>query len=348
MTAAARIRAALRDVPRARLATLPTPLEPGPELPGGARLMVKRDDLSGLGLGGNKARKLEFLCGAAQAAGADTLVTVGAAQSNHARMTAAAGAVLGLETHLVLGGAPGAPAGNQLLARMFGAHLHRADTNRWDELARMLDTVVGELRAAGRRPFAIPIGGSTATGALGFLAAWAELAEQWEAAGLAPAAIVHASSTAGTHGGLLAGRAVATDAGEPAPEIIAIDVAKESADLAGVALELARGALDAAGLAEVGVDPAAAELDDRWVGSAYAVPSAAGDAAIAWAARHGAWVLDRTYAGKAFAGLLGQAEAGRFARGATVVFWHTGGVPAVFAPGGAALADPIEDLEAIT
>jgi 1-aminocyclopropane-1-carboxylate deaminase/D-cysteine desulfhydrase-like pyridoxal-dependent ACC family enzyme len=131
------------------------------------------------------------------------------------------------------------------------------------------------------------------------------------------------------------------------PDVIAIDVAKESADLAAVALELARGALDAAGL-DVPLDPDTAELDDRWIGPAYAVPSDSGDAAIAWAARHGAWVLDRTYAGKAFAGLLGQAEAGRFAPGATVVFWHTGGVPAVFAPGGAAIADPTPDMEAIT
>jgi 1-aminocyclopropane-1-carboxylate deaminase/D-cysteine desulfhydrase-like pyridoxal-dependent ACC family enzyme len=348
VTATARIRAALGDVPRARLATLPTPLEPGPELPGGARLVVKRDDLSGLGLGGNKARKLEFLCGAAQAAGADTLVTVGAAQSNHARMTAAAGAVLGLETHLVLGGAPETPAGNQLLAQMFGARLHHAGTDHWDELAEVLDGLVAELRAAGRRPFAIPMGGSTPIGALGFLVAWAELAEQCAVAGWRPAAVVHASSTGGTHGGLLAGRAVSAAAGDAAPAVIAVDVAKDAGDLAAAALRLARGALDAAGLADVPVDAGAAELDERWIGPAYAVPSPAGDAAIDWAARRGGWVLDRTYAGKAFAGLLGLAEAGRFPAGSTVVFWHTGGIPAVFAPGGAALADPVHDMEAIT
>jgi 1-aminocyclopropane-1-carboxylate deaminase/D-cysteine desulfhydrase-like pyridoxal-dependent ACC family enzyme len=344
--AAAHIREALAGVPRARLATLPTPLEPGPELPGGARLVVKRDDLTGLGLGGNKARKLEFLCGAAQAAGADALVTVGAAQSNHARMTAAAGAVLGLETHLVLGGTPEPPTGNQLLARMFGARLHDAGTDRWDELDATLDRVVEELRAAGRQPYAIPMGGSTAAGALGFLAAWAELAEQCEQAGLDPAAIVHATSTGGTHAGLLAGRAVSASHGEATPAIAAIDVAKEAADLGAVAEQLARDVLASIGLADLAVAPA--EVDDRWIGPAYAVPSAEGDAAIGWAARHGAWVLDRTYAGKAFAGLLGQAAEGRFARGATVVFWHTGGVPAVFAPGGAPLTDSITDMEAIT
>jgi 1-aminocyclopropane-1-carboxylate deaminase/D-cysteine desulfhydrase-like pyridoxal-dependent ACC family enzyme len=346
VTGAARIREALARLPHARLATLPTPVEPGPRLPGGARLLVKRDDLTGLGLGGNKARKLEYLCGAALAAGADTLVTVGAAQSNHARMTAAAGAVLGLETHLVLGGAPAAPAGNQLLAQMFDAQVHHAGSDRWDELGQALDALVAELRAAGRRPFAIPMGGSTAVGALGFLAAWAELAEQCDAAGLAPAAVVHASSTGGTHGGLLAGRAVSAACGDPAPAVIAIDVAKEAADLAAVATGLAHDVLDAAALGDLAVE--AAEVDERWIGPAYAVPSPAGDAAIAWAAQHGAWVLDRTYAGKAFAGLLGQAREGRFGSDSTVVFWHTGGVPAVFAPGGAALADPIPDMEAIT
>jgi 1-aminocyclopropane-1-carboxylate deaminase/D-cysteine desulfhydrase-like pyridoxal-dependent ACC family enzyme len=349
VTAGWRVARALRPVARARLATLPTPLEPGPVLPGGARLVVKRDDLSGLGLGGNKARKLEFLCGAAVAAGADTLVTVGAAQSNHARMTAAAGAVLGMETHLVIGGvAEPQPAGNQLLSQMFGAHLHPAGTDRWDELSAALDALVEDLRAAGRRPYAMPMGGSTGVGALGFLAAWAELAGQCDAAELRPAAIVHASSTGGTHAGLLAGRAAWDAAGEPAPDVIAVDVAKDSPDLAGDAVRIAREALDALGLGDVAIDPATVELDERWIGSAYAVPTAAGDAAVTWAARRGAWVLDRTYTGKAFAGLLGHAEQGRFAPGSTVVFWHTGGVPAVFAPDGAVLPDPIPETQVIT
>jgi 1-aminocyclopropane-1-carboxylate deaminase/D-cysteine desulfhydrase-like pyridoxal-dependent ACC family enzyme len=348
MSAARRVATALAAVPRARLATLPTPLEQGPVLPGGARLVVKRDDLTGLGLGGNKARKLEFLCGAAVAAGADTLVTVGAAQSNHARMTAAAGAVLGLETHLVLGGAvEHPPAGNQLLSSMFGAHAHYPGTDAWSELAAALDVLVEQLRAAGRRPFAIPMGGSTAAGALGFLAAWVELSEQCAAAQLRPAAIVHASSTGGTHGGLLAGRSVWAAAGEAAPDVIAVDVAKDSADLAADAARLAGDALRSVGLHDVPVDPALVELDERWVGPSYAVPSPEGDAAVGWAARHGAWVLDRTYTGKAFAGLLGLAEQGRFAADSTVVFWHTGGFPAVFAPGGAVLPDAIPHTKVI-
>jgi 1-aminocyclopropane-1-carboxylate deaminase/D-cysteine desulfhydrase-like pyridoxal-dependent ACC family enzyme len=230
---------------------------------------------------------------------------------------------------------------------MFGARLHAAGTDRWDELAAALAALVEELRAAGRRPFAIPMGGTTATGALGFLAAWAELAEQCAAAQLRPAAIVHASSTAGTHGGLLAGRAVWAAAGEAAPDVIAVDVAKDSPDLAGDAVRLARAALASVELGDVPIDPALVELDQRWVGRAYAVPSAAGDAAVTWAARHGAWVLDRTYTGKAFAGLLGLAQEGRFAPDSTVVFWHTGGFPAVFAPGGAVVPDANPEMQVI-
>jgi 1-aminocyclopropane-1-carboxylate deaminase/D-cysteine desulfhydrase-like pyridoxal-dependent ACC family enzyme len=337
VTARERLAAALRRHPRVSLATLPTALELGPELPGGGRLSIKRDDLTGLGLGGNKARKLEFLCADALAAGADTLVTVGAAQSNHARMTAAAGAILGLQTHLVLGGEPDpAPAGNQLLSELFGAHMHHVGSDDWAELTRALDELVERLEAEGRRPYRMPLGGSTAVGALGFATAWLELLEQCERTGLRPSAIVHASSTGGTHAGLLAGAATWADCGEPAPAIVAIDVAKESDDLLGDTVRLANEALELIGLDAVEVPPELATLDDGWTGPAYAVPTPAGDAAIAWAARKAALVLDRTYTGKALAGLLGLLKDNRLSIRENVIFWHTGGHPAVFAPGGSA------------
>ena len=218
---------ALAAPPRVPLATLPTPLERGPLLPGGARLWVKRDDLTGLGMGGNSPRKLELLCGAAQADSADTLITVGAGQSNHCRMTAAAGTRLGWPVHLVLGGeAPTEPAGNQLLSSLFGAELHFAGVTAWDALEVAKDALADELRARGRRPFAIPIGGSTPVGAVGFAAAFVELQRQCEAAGLRPRSVVHATSSGGTHAGLLAGRAAVAEAGGPVPEIVAFGVAK--------------------------------------------------------------------------------------------------------------------------
>jgi 1-aminocyclopropane-1-carboxylate deaminase/D-cysteine desulfhydrase-like pyridoxal-dependent ACC family enzyme len=303
------VRGAFDGVPRVRLATLPTPLERGPELPGGARLWVKRDDLTGLGAGGNKARKLEFLCGEAQAAGARSLVTVGAGQSNHCRMTAAAGAVLGLETHLVLAGL---------------------------EIAR--EALTDELIEQGVAPHSIPMGGSTAAGALGYVAAFEETMDQCAAAGFQPHAIVVTSSSGGTHAGLVAGRARRQAEGHLVPDIVAIGVAK------GVVLgqppiaTLARDALRLLGSGARALDAVRDDdivVDGRFMGDDYATPTPAGDDAVRWAAQHGGWVLDRTYTGKGFSGLLGLAAEGRWPAGADVVFVHTGGMPALFAPGGA-------------
>ena len=326
-------------LPRARLATLPTALERGPLLPGDVRLWVKRDDLTGLGMGGNKARKLEYLCGAALAAGARSLVTVGAAQSNHCRMTAAAGAVLGLEVHLVLAGdRPDVPVGNQLLSSLFGAQLHftGAGESAWCELEIARVALTEELQDAGAAPFAIPIGGSSPVGAAGYAAAFGELMEQCRGERIAPAAVVHTSSSGGTHAGLVAGRSLARALGREVPDVLAIGVAKgvnlglpDIAGLAGDLLELLgqRRTL-------VGADDVC--IDTGWIGEDYAIPTDEGDAAIRWSARHGGWVLDRVYSGKGMAGLLGNAAAGRWPPGSDVVFVHTGGAPAVFAPGGVA------------
>ena len=325
-------------LPRASLALLPTPLERGPLLASGQRLWVKRDDLTGLGMGGNKVRKLEFLCGDAVAVGARSLVTVGAAQSNHCRLTAAAGAVLGIEVHLVLSGErPEHPAGNQLLSALFGAQLHYtgAHESHWGELMIAADSLADALGADGAAPYAIPIGGSTATGALGYAAAFVELMEQCAVAGVEPAAIVHTSSSGGTHAGLVAGRALWRSLGHHVPEVLAIGVAKgvnvgtpDIVELAGDVLELLG---HPAGL----VSGSDVQLDPDWLGDDYAVPTAAGDDAMRWAATTGGWVLDRTYTGKGLAGLRANAADGRWPRGADVIFVHTGGMPAVFAPGGA-------------
>ena len=303
-------------------------------------MWLKRDDLTGLGLGGNKARKLEYLCGAAVADGAHTLVTVGAAQSNHCRMTAAAGALLGLEVHLVLSGdRPDRPAGNLLLSQLFGAQMHftGAHDSHWGELEIAREALVDELTATGAAPYSIPIGGSTPVGALGYASAFFELMEQCRARDVHPAAIVVTSSSGGTHAGLVAGRALWRErhgeTGGALPEIVAIGVAKGvnlgSPDIA----TLARDTIRLVGQPG-SIQPGDVHIDTRWLGEDYAVPTPAGDAAVRWAARHGGWVLDRTYTGKGFAGLVGNAEAGRWPGGRDVVFIHTGGAPAVFAPGG--------------
>lgn len=329
------------SVPRCHLATLPTPLEAGPELDGGVRLWVKRDDLTGLGGGGNKGRKLEFLCADALERGARSLVTVGAAQSNHCRMTAAAGAVLGLEVHLVLAGdRPEVPAGNQLLSQLFGAHLHFTgiDDSRWGELEIYREQLIESLIADGAAPYGIGIGGSSPIGALGYVAGFMELMTDLERAGIEPAAIITTSSSGGTHAGLVAGRALWQARGHAVPEVIAVGVAKGvNAGLPDIV------ALAGEALALIGADTGLVTADDvvvdpRWMGPDYGHPTPEGDAAIDLAARHHGWIMDRTYSGKGLSGVLGMIAEGRFAPGSDIVFIHTGGTPAVFAPGGAAVA----------
>jgi len=320
---------------RAQLATTPTALEQGPIIGGGARLWIKRDDLTGLGGGGNKARKLEFLCGDAVRIGARALVTVGAGQSNHCRMTAAAGACLGMEVHLVLSGEePDEATGNQLLSSLFGAQLHftGAADSHWGELEIAREALTGQLAAEGLVPYSIPIGGSTAVGALGYAAGFVELIDQCTDQLVQPSTVAFTSSSGGTHAGLLAGRAALLAAGQAVPDIVAVGVAKGvNMGLPDVA-DLANATLDLMQLPDVRVDPADVEVDARWIGDDYAVPTSAGDDAVRWAATNGGWLLDRTYSGKGLSGVLGLAAQGRF--DGDVVFIHTGGWPALFAPDG--------------
>lgn len=299
---------------------------------------MKRDDLTGLGLGGNKARKLEFLCGAAVAEGARSLVTVGAAQSNHCRMTAAAGAVLGLEVHLVLSGdRPAVATGNQLLSQLFGAQLHftGADDTHWGELEIAREALTDELTAAGAAPYPIPLGGSTAVGAIGYAMAFVELMDQCHDLGIRPAAVVHTTSSGGTHAGLLAGRAMLKAEHRHAPDVLAIGVAKGVNMGMPDIVAMTRETVELLGGDDRTIDSSDVHVDPNWIGEDYAVPTKAGDAAIRWAARHGGWVLDRVYSGKGFAGLIGNAEAGRWDGAGDVVFIHTGGAPTLFAAGGA-------------
>lgn len=320
--------------PRVRLATLPTHLERGPVLAGQSQLWVKRDDLTGLGMGGNKARKLEFLCGAAVAAGANCLITVGAGQSNHCRMTAAAGALLGLEVHLVLAGdRPAVLEGNQLLSERFGAHQHftGAGPSEWGLLEIAREDLTAELQAQGLKPYSIPIGGSTAVGALGYIVAYQEIVEQAVALNLSPKTIVFTSSSGGTHAGLVAGRAHMRALGrtEVLPNLLAIGVAKGVVAGFPSVKELAQESLTIAGLPGEVLDEDV-EVDPRWLGEDYAIPTDASRAAITWAAHNGAWVLDDVYTAKGMAGLLGNATQGRWASGEDVIFIHTGGSPEVF------------------
>ena len=299
------------------LAQLPTPLEEAPRLSEalGVRLLVKRDDLTGLALGGNKARKLEHLVADARARGCDALVTSGGPQSNFARMTAAAAARLGMECHLVLGGDPlAAASGNLILDRLFGATLHFAGTSDWRAWEARVDALAREL---GPRAYPMPIGGASAVGALGYVSAAEELVGQLAEP---PAWIVVADGSGGTHAGLLVGL-------PPEVRVLGVDVARPPRPHAERVPELAE---ETAKLARRPLPRYALELADHTGPSYGAITDECRDA-VRLAARTEGLVLDPVYTGKAMAGLVAAARSGRV-RG-TVVFWHTGGAPALFADG---------------
>ena len=312
------------DVPRVRLAQLPTALEPMDrfsEWLGGPRVLVKRDDLTGLALGGNKARKLEFLCGEAQARGCDVLVTGGGAQSNHARMTAAAANRLGFDCHLAVGGTePSISSGNLLLDRVLGATLHFTGADSYYEVESAIEEVAAGLAADGRRPFAMPIGGASVTGAAAFVWAADELLSQVDRDGHGGVDwIVVADGSGGTHAGLIAGLGGRA-------RVLGVDVGTRP-DLDDV---IPRLAVEAAARAGRSAPSNEVVLDHSRFGDGYgAVTDSALEAIDRVAGLEGV-ILDPVYTGKAMAGLIAATREGRFA-GDTVVFWHTGGAIALFA-----------------
>jgi 1-aminocyclopropane-1-carboxylate deaminase/D-cysteine desulfhydrase-like pyridoxal-dependent ACC family enzyme len=317
----------LRALPSEPLGRYPTPLEELPRLraavPGAPRLLVKRDDAIPFGFGGNKIRKLEMFGAAAMAEGADTLVTTGGVQSNHCRATAAAAVRWGMRCLIVANGErPARLAGNALLDALFGAEVQYVASR--EERAPAMAAAVDRLRAEGRRPVAIPLGASTPLGAIGFARAVGELIAQLPSP---PDYIFHSTSSGGTQAGLVSGcalhgihtRVVGVSADEPAEGIRA------------TVASLVRGV---GGLLGVDGDALAAahpiEADDRFVGEGYGVPSPASHEALTLLARTEALLVDHTYTAKALAGLIGWIREGRFRAENTVVFWHTGGQPALF------------------
>ena len=212
----------LLELPRAGLGQWPTPFHPLPRFSAeiGADIWIKRDDIQSVALAGNKIRKFDLALGEALAQGCDTVVTTGAVQSNSARSGAAAAAVLGMGSVLLLSGSePDQPSANLLLDRLVGAEVRYAGSAGWEELNQGVDDIVAELAAAGRRAYAAPVGCSSPLGSLGFALAFLELDEQCHRQGIEPAAVVHASTSGGTHAGLLVGRALT---GRTTP-LVAID-----------------------------------------------------------------------------------------------------------------------------
>ena len=314
------------DIPAVDLGFFPTPVHSLPRLSrmlGGAEIWIKRDDQTGLATGGNKTRKLRLLVADAIAQGADTLITGGAIQSNHARQTAAAAAQWGLECHLVLRGRPPqVPTGNLLLDHLLGAHIHWVESK--EAMHAALPQVADELRQQGKAPYVIPYGGSNALGATAYALAVEELLKQTP--NLTFDAIVFASSSGGTQAGLVTGtRIFGLDA-----EIVGISVDEPAPVLRERVAKLASGVGELLEV-DVGISPQDVQVEDRFIGGGYAVVGELEREAIRLLARTEGVLLDPVYTGRAFGGLLTLLREGRWERGQRVLFWHTGGIAGLFA-----------------
>lgn len=320
----------ISHLPRYPLAQLPTPIQSLPALTralGGSDLLIKRDDQTGLAFGGNKTRKLEFLVGQALAQGADTLVTAGAAQSNHCRQTAAAAAKAGLKCELLLNGKkPELPVGNLLLNELLGATAHWIERPQRPAKLRELPE---QLRAQGRKPYVIPVGGSNGVGATGYVLAMQELAEQLRASGQRVDHIVFGSSSGGTQAGMVLGARITGFTGQ----LHGLSIDKSEPEHEAYEDEVAQIANECA--AYIGSDVRVTRKDVKviygYMGEGYGIVGDLEREAIRLLARHEGILLDPVYAGRAFGALMDSIRKGVFKRGETVLFWHTGGAPALFA-----------------
>ncbi|MCA0387071.1 MAG: D-cysteine desulfhydrase family protein [Bacteroidetes bacterium] len=315
------------NIPRISLATLPTPLEEAPALAkhlGLKSLLIKRDDMTGLALGGNKVRKLEFELAAALEVGCDTVITVGATQSNHARMTAAACRKTGLDIKLVLGGDDvDELKGNLLLDALYGADI-RYIVGSCDEevLNREMYNWSDELTAAGKKPYTIIMGASTPLGAIGYVAAMKEIADQF---GDLPVQVVLTVSSCGMYAGVALGAAIYM----PKAKILGISVSHNKEFIEKRTRELMTESCRL-----LGIDPAYSEtklqIYDEYY-DRYAVPVKGAEEASVVCANLEAMILDQVYTGKAMYGLFELARTGKLNREVPVIFTHSGGMPAVFA-----------------
>jgi D-cysteine desulfhydrase len=322
----------LARFPRRRYTPHATPIEAMPHLSdrlGGPRLSIKRDDQLGLTAGGNKTRKLEFLVADALAQGADTLITVGAVQSNHCRLTLAAAVREGLKCRLVLeqrvaGSYDPDASGNNFLFDLLGVEAVTV-VEAGTDLSAAMALVQQDLAAQGRRGYVIPGGGSNALGALGYVACAEEILAQTFEMGLPIDRIVCASGSAGTHAGLLAGLA-GTSAALP---VTGINVRRPRAEQEGNVHALCDATTALLGIAPVPRE--AVTCRDEWVGPGYSVPTPEMIEAVRLTAQLEGVLLDPVYTGKAMAGLIGMIRAGEIDRDEHVLFLHTGGAPALYA-----------------
>ena len=322
----------LAKFPRVALGHLPTPLEPMDrlsEMLGGPRLWVKRDDCTGLSSGGNKTRKLEFLMADAQTQGADTIITQGATQSNHARQTAAAAAKLGMACHILLEDRTGSNdpsyimSGNVLLDRLHGAAVAKRPGGA--DMNAEMESLADDLRGQGKTPYIIPGGGSNPIGALGYVNCARELVDQAGGMGLKIDALVHATGSSGTQAGLVAGlAAIQSDI-----HLLGIGVRAPQQKQEDMVFDLAQRTL-----AHMGSSATITRADVRancdYVGAGYGLPTDGMIAALKLLAETEGLLFDPVYSGKGLDGLIDLTRKGHFDGMDNVVFLHTGGSAALF------------------
>ncbi len=322
----------LARFPRLHFAHLPTPLEPLENLSrelGGPNIWIKRDDCTGLAGGGNKTRKLEFLIADAQSQGADTIITQGATQSNHARQTAAAAARFGMSCHILLEDRTGSTDddhiynGNVLLDQLFGAPLSKYPAGT--DMDGAMENLAGQLRDEGRKPYVIPGGGSNPVGALGYVNAALELLGQANDRDLRIDSVVHATGSAGTQAGLVTGLS-GSNSGIP---VLGIGVRAPRDVQEGNVYRLVERTAEYLGIpGAVRREQVVANCD--YVGPGYGLPTEGMVEAVTLLARTESILLDPVYSGKGMAGLIDLIRKGQFKRGESVVFLHTGGSQALF------------------
>lgn len=318
------------SLPRIKLCQLPTNLEPASNLSeklGNVNIYIKRDDNTGLAIGGNKGRKLEFLLADAVKNGADVVITTGSVQSNHTRMTCAACKKLSLDVILVLKGKkPSSFQGNLLLEKLMNADIRFVDALSYDDINTTVNYIMSELKAEGKQPYFIPVGGSVGLGACGYVDGALELFEQADKQNLRIDYIVNAVGSGGTSAGLEVGVRIA----KKASKIVGISVDAEKSVFK---QDIARIAQDCAALLKANIEilPEDIIVFDEYIGEdGYGKPSRQGIDAIKLVAETEGIILDPVYSGKAMAGLIDLAKKGYFEKESNIVFMHTGGTPALF------------------
>ena len=322
----------LSDFSQVKLCHSPTPLEPLKRLSeflDGPEIWIKRDDCTGLASGGNKTRKLEFLVGEAIEQGADTLVTQGAVQSNHARQTAAAAAKFGLKCHILLERRVQGTmvsyeqTGNVLLNQLFGASIEYRETGI--DMNAEGENICCELKKKGHKPYFIPGGGSNPIGALGYVKCALELTEQINNLSLSFETLIHATGSTGTQAGLVAG----LEGLNSKIPVLGISVRQPENKQVDAVWELVKKTVDKLNIPEIPRERIL--VDDRYVGDGYGIPNEGTLEAINLLAQKESILLDPVYSGKGMAGLIGMIRKGDFMKGQKILFLHTGGSVALFA-----------------